>query len=303
MKKYLCIAIFVAIYSNSFSIPHATHAHASLNNKQETIKYVTDNIKKLDYYQVHLITKIYPPTAGSIKKNKPDDFNPDRFLEVNTIVFGESGKKMRLFTIMKSPDPKFEMEMEITHIFDGTWMWAQNKTTKHPKLKANQPMIAAFKIHIPSVSPDPINEPFNIIYGITGTGLYRYKDLPGTFTELLKEYNFKNITHTGDSNELVFTGTSKVSSIGTAKGDAREQLETLMAKNTRICKLWVSKDTGLIKAYSMGQSEDRPTTRTEIEYISVNQKLPEGTFKYLPPKGVEVKDITETILKQKEQRK
>ena len=76
-----------------------------------------------------------------------------------------------------------------------------------------------------------------------------------------------------------------------------------MAKSTQTCKLWVSKDTGLIKAYSLGQSEDRPTTRTEIEYISVNQKLPEGTFKYLPPKGVEVKDITETILKQKEQRK
>lgn len=38
---------------------------------------------------------------------------------------------------------------------------------------------------------------------------------------------------------------------------------------------------------------------TEIKYISVNQKLPDDTFSYVPPEGVLVRDATANILKQK----
>ena len=72
-----------------------------------------------------------------------------------------------------------------------------------------------------------------------------------------------------------------------------------MNKSTYYCKLWVSKNDGLIKAYSIGKSEKRPTMNTEIEYISVNQKLPDDTFSYVPPEGVTVRDTTANILKQK----
>ena len=73
-----------------------------------------------------------------------------------------------------------------------------------------------------------------------------------------------------------------------------------MDKTTQFCKLWVSKKTGLITGYLKGESEKRPIIHTEIEYIRINEKLPEDTFRYNPPEGVEVKDITSTILEKKE---
>jgi len=40
---------------------------------------------------------------------------------------------------------------------------------------------------------------------------------------------------------------------------------------------------------------------TEIEYISVNDKLPEDIFTYIPPEGVVVRDATSSILQKMRQ--
>ena len=155
------------------------------------------------------------------------------------------------------------------------------------------------KIHIPSVSPDPVNEPFNTIYGIAGIGLFRYKDLPGTFMELLDDYSLVNDSNKLNSEEIVLSGTKKPAKQNSKTGEVDKDLSEFMNKSTYYCKLWVSKNDGLIKAYSIGKSEKRPTMNTEIEYISVNQKLPDDTFSYVPPEGVTVRDTTANILKQK----
>jgi hypothetical protein len=245
-----------------------------------------------------LNTKIFSPNASDLDPKAPDDFDPNRFIEVKSVVFGESGKKMKILITMKNRE--LGAETESTLIFDGTWLWVQQKLLKYPGMKNNKPMISAMKIHIPSVSPDPINEPFNTIYGVTGTGLFMYKDLPGTFMRIIEDYDLVHDTDNTEAKFIVFSGTKKPGVKSSVIGDVDEELREYMEKSINYCKLWVSEKDGLINAYSIGKSEKSPKIITKIEYISVNQKLPDDTFLYVPPEGVVVRDATNHILKRKE---
>ena len=294
MKKYVCILITILISLMS-SLFYPSCSVASSENNKISIQNVINSINAIQKYQVNLNTKIYSPTASDLGPSTSDEFDPNRFMEVKSKVFGESGKRMKIQTIMKSPE--MGTEIEFTLIFDGTWLWVQQKANKLPQMKTNQPVISAMKIHIPSVSPDPINEPFNTIYGIAGTGLFRYKDLPGTFMKLIEDYSFLNDITLTDSKEIIFSGTKKIIKKDSIKGALDKKLNEFMDTSTKFCKLWVSEDTGRIKAYSVGKSEKRPTMRTEIEYISVNEQLPDDIFTYVPPEGLIVRDSTATILK------
>lgn len=240
---------------------------------------------------------MYPSAVANNNSKVAQGFDHDNYMEIKSTVIGESGKKMKLVTIM--PWPESDCEIEITLIFDSTWLWVQNKTTEHPQMITNPPKTAAMKIHIPSVSPDPVNEPFKTFFGISGTGLYREQDLPGTFAEIFKNYDLKNTTSLKYSNKLIFMEHRKTDQIVSELEGTNKELRELMEKTTQFCKLWVSKKTGLITAYLKGESEERPTIHTEIEYLSINEKLPEDTFKYIPPEGVEVKDITSIIVEKK----
>jgi outer membrane lipoprotein-sorting protein len=264
---------------------------------KESISYVRDAIAGIKTYHANLIARIYPSAVVNYNSKDAGEFDRDNFMEIKSTVYGESGKKMKLVTIM--PTPESDVEIEITFVFDGTWLWVQNKMTEHPQMRLDPPKYVAMKIHIPSVSPDPVNEPFNTFFGISGTGLCRGNDLPGTFYEILKNYDLKNAKSSKNSNQLIFKGhrknNQKISELKSVDNDLAE----LMGRITQFCKLWVSRETGLVLAYSEGQSEGRPTMYTEIEYLNVNGKLPEDTFKYIPPEGVTVKDITSTILEKK----
>ena len=161
-------------------------------------------------------------------------------------------------------------------------------------------MVSAIKIHIPSVSPNPEKEPFNTIYGVSGTGLYRYKDLPGTLLELIQDCDLKNIP---DPEHILLAGTKKNNQQATEDEIADKELREFIEASTNFCKIWVSKESQLVTAYSIGKSEERPTMHTQIEYISVNNELPDNIFTYEPPENVVVKDVTSTILEQAERTK
>lgn len=289
----ILITLFLSIASVIF---HPSSAIA-LEDNDYSIKNVINGIDTLRSYHVNLNTKIFPPNKSDLDPNAPHEFDPNRFMEIKSTVFGESGKKMKLVTIM--PMPETDVDIEITLNFDGTWLWVQNKTTEHPQMISSQPKFEIMKIHIPSVSPDPVNEPFKTFFGISGTGLYREQDLPGTFSEILKNYDLKNTTSVKNTNKNIFKGHRKNDLKLPELELVDSKLRELMDKTTQFCTLWVSKETGLIMAYSIGQSYERPSFHTEIDYLSVNEELSKDTFKYIPPEGVLVKDITSTILEQK----
>lgn len=298
MKKILPILSILFVLSVSFIFyPWCSIA---LADSKHSIKKLVNRIATIQKYQVKLNTKIFPPNKSDLDPNAPDEFDPNRFMSVKSVVFGESGKKMKLITIMKSPE--LGSGVELTLVCDGTWLWIQKKVLINPQTKTTQPMISAIKIHIPSVSPDPVNEPFNASYGISGTGVFPDKDLPGTFMELIKNYAFEAATKSLDSNKVIFSGIRK-NKISSELDITDKELSKFMDKNTYFCRLWVSEKNDRILAYSIGKSENRPTMKTEIEYIKVNKELPDNIFSYVPPEGVNVRDITEKVLKYKDSHK
>ena len=299
MEKNLFIRNIVFFTISMMLFIGHSHSNASQENIKTLVQKLHQQIDSIKNYQVNLKTRIYPPDASDLDSNVPSDFDPNRFVETNTVVFGESGKKMNMRIFSKSPDADVDTESKL--IYDGTWLWVEVKVKKFPKKKIEKPIISAMKIYIPDVSPDPKNEPFNTIYGQTGTGIFRYTDLPGTFKELIKDYSFNNIENLKKSQEIIFFGTERPGKKKSDMNDVDKDIMDYIDQNTQFCKLWVSKNTGLIKAYFIGKSEERPTMHTEIEYISVNDKLPEDIFTYIPPEGVVVRDATSSILQKMRQ--
>lgn len=285
------ISILILFIISSF------HPTASSETTKDTIQHVVSSIKSIQQYQVNLNAKIFPPDVYDLDPNATDKFDPNHFIESNTIVYGVSGKKMKIITITKLPQLSIEMENML--IFDGKWLWIEQKTNKYSLMESTNLKISAMKIHIPSVSPDPINGPFNTIYSITGIGLFSYSDLPGTLMKLIEDYSLVKDPKNSDSNYIVFSGNIISERKIFEQFTANKELSDFMDKRTSFCKIWVSKNNGLINAYSLGNSEERPTLITEIDYVNMNQKLPNDTFTYFPPEGVVVKDITKDVLKQK----
>jgi hypothetical protein len=276
-----------------------SNSNASQDNIKTLVQKLVQQIDSIQNYQVNLKTRIFPPDASDLDSDAPSGFDPNRFAETNTVVFGESGKKMNMQIFSKSPDADVDTETKL--IYDGIWLWVEVKVKKFPKMKIEKPLISAMKIYIPDVSPDPKNEPFNTIYGQTGTGIFRYSDLPGTFKELIKDYSFNDIEDLKKSREIIFSGTERPGQKKSDMKDVDKDIKDYIDQSTQFCKLWISKNTGLITAYLIGKSEDRPTMHTEIEYISVNDKLPKDIFTYIPPEGVVVRDATSSILEKMRQ--
>jgi outer membrane lipoprotein-sorting protein len=297
MKRYINVPACMLLSLIVCSITNISCTFGTTDKSKGSINCVHDVIAGINTYHANMITRIYP-SAVADNNAKVDDFDYDNFMEIKSTVFGESGKKMKLVTIM-SPQ-ECDTEIEITLVFDGTWLWVQNKTTEYKQMRSIPQKFVAMKIHIPSVSPDPLNKPFDTFYGISGTGLHRSKDLPGTFTEILENYDLKKNLSFKNSGKLLFKGHRKTDlQVPEMKG-VNKELKELMERTTQFCKLWVSKKSSLITAYSKGESDKWPAIHTEIEYLSVNEKLPEDTFNYCPPEGVEVRDITSAVLKKKE---
>ncbi|MHC4636479.1 MAG: LolA family protein [Planctomycetota bacterium] len=298
MKKYLESYTILTIIL--FFLSCSSLSTVSSKKREISIGDVNYQIDKIKAYHVKLNTRIYPPDVSESSPTDSKDFDTTKYVKVVSNVFGITGKKMSIET--KTIPPDMDLETVSRLINDGTWLWVEIKVIKFPKLSISEPKISAIKIHVPDVSPDPKNEPFNTIYGQTGTGIFQYTDLPGTLKELIEEYRFNDRVNSKSSQEIILSGTKQIDHQYAEKDTPDKEIRDYIDRSTQFCKLWVSKKTGLIKAYLIGKSEKRPIMHTEIEYISINAKLPDDIFVYKPPKGVEVRDATAAVLKKAKKR-
>jgi hypothetical protein len=195
---------------------------------------------------------------------------------------------------------EFNTKVEILMIFDVTWQWVEKKISKYEKNQVVDQNISAVKINIPATAKDLQNDPFNTSYGISGIGLFRHKDFPGTLKAILSRYDFNNraLEIKGIKNQEIFIGKIKdyKNNEKVKEANIEENLSEIEKKNTQICKIWVGKNDRLIHGYSLGSTIDDPSIYTQIEYKSLNQPLPENIFLYIPPDGIQVRDLTKHIL-------
>lgn len=267
------------------------------------IQRLVNKIDSIKTYHVNLTTKIYPPVISDLNPDASEQFDTTQSITVNTTVVGESGRRMNIKTILGSPevDPQIDLNL----IYDGKWLWVEQKVRKHPKVKSGETITSAMKVHIPSVSPDPEKEPFNTIYGVTGTGLFRYRDLPGTLKEIITLYRLSDIYKPEDSDKIILSGfVNESKDANLKKSQSRERdddLKSFIKNSTRFCKIWVSKESNLIMAYSFGVSDKASSMHVTIDYLNINEKLPDDIFVYKPQKGIVVRDETTNILQKMKQ--
>jgi hypothetical protein len=251
-----------------------------------------DNIKT---YQVKLKTRIYPPDISGVNRTESNAVDITKYVESKSKVFGVTAKKISIETTTIPPD--MELETVSRLINNGIWLWVEIKVKKLPKLQIDKPKSTAIKIKVSEVSPDPENEPFNTIYGQSGTGIFQYTDFPGTLKVLVQDYSFDDIVKSKNSQEIIFSGTREIDLESLKKDEPDQEIKHYINQSTQFCRLWVSRNTGLIMAYLIGKSAENPTMRTEIEYISINEDLTDDIFIYDPPSGVVVRDVTDAVLK------
>lgn len=253
------------------------------------LKKIVDAAKQIKTYSVKIRhTHRAPdwPAAGRIKGRAP------RAVATNRIL-GETGRRLRI-EATQTPSPALKLsESETVVVFDGTWQWREvtsgNKT-------------GVFKLRIDKVSPDPKNQPFNTGLPIIGTGLLTGEDLPGSVVSLVQTYRMSQLPAADDrvaENEYVFVGKLDLEKHVQRRKRMALGIDRATARTTQEILGWgifrFSKDNLRLLGYALGESKDNIRIEVEIEYQSVNHELPEDTFEYEPPEGVQVGDITDQV--------
>lgn len=281
-----------------------SNAEPSPKNTPFTMQQILKKVEEIKTYHVVLNTKIFPLMLNQdqIEKQKNQD-NRQHTINTST-VFGESYKKLRINSQLNMAE--FKTKVDLLMIFDGTWQWVEKRISKYEDDRIVAQNISAMKINISATTKDPQNDPFNTAYGISGIGLFRYKDLPGTLKAILSRYDFENHAQEDKNmkNQELFIGKVKDykndlqpgADKREDKAKTEENLTKIEKKNTQICKIWVGKEDKLIHAYSLGANMDNSSIYSEIKYNSINQPLPKDIFSYTPPDGINVIDFTKQIL-------
>jgi hypothetical protein len=290
LKSSLFLLFIILVFiSNLYPLSKRTHP---------LLHEVLKKVEQIKTYHVVLHTKIFPLNLNNERREQQENLKNGRQTKSSSIVFGKSYKKMRIDSRFNMVE--FSTKVDILMVFDGTWQWIEKKISKYENNKIVDQNVSAAKINIPATAKDLKNEPFNTSYGISGTGLFKHKDLPGTLITILYRYDFDDRAAEikNSKNQEIFIGRlidDKNNEQLKAKSKEKKLVE-IEKKNTQICKIWVGKKDRLIHGFSLGSTIDDPSIHTEIEYKSLNQPLPENIFLYIPPDGIQVRDITKQIL-------
>lgn len=254
------------------------------NDLRQLTSSMNQKLNSINTYHAKLNTTIYPSCIPANNLRSDQVEKKDESVYSVTVVMGEADKRMKINTFMHEKESNINIKHGLT--YDGTWLWIEQKTEGSTINGNNKKSISAMKIRIAEVSPDPKKEPFNALFFVNGTGLWPYKDLPGTFKTILDSYVFNKISESNIDGELTLTGLRK------EKIDSDEKE---MSDLELFCHLNVRKKDYLITSISYGAKSDSICMNTDIEYVGINGKLPANVFTYNTPKDVPVRDITPFI--------
>ena len=284
MKRFTIqiILVFFAFLANAYLSSLSVLA-ASKENFDE-IHNIVESIDSVQTYHARLKVNLFAPSSKG--------FDPEHTIDSETEIYGETGKRMNIKTNLQMDE--LGSVTEWRQIFDTNNLWVQTRVRKINTDEILKTKVV--KINIQSTSSDIKNKPFETIYWLSGIGIFKYKDLPGTLYQILYDYNFDKGYKYEFSNHIVFHGLRKSNEKLQKLGIDDDSLKEFLELSTRFSAIWVAKDTGLIDEYSIGESDKRPYIHTKITYISVNKEIPDHIFIYKPPEGVLVEDITSSLL-------
>lgn len=157
------------------------------------------------------------------------------------------------------------MKMDQVVVSDGTTVW-----TYQPAMKS------AHRIDIGKVAAET---------GIEQTPGQQGADLMRPFAGLPPErIDRVRAEQIGDVRAHVFEGTPEV-----------PDLPQIPFKPAKV-ELWVGSDDGLLRKVVMFDAQGREMISQVYENIEVDVEVPEDTFRFTPPQGVQVTDMTDSVI-------
>lgn len=201
---------------------------------------------------------------------------------IKTKIAGKQPDRLKLTMI---PDNRSDRMTKA--VFDGTHQWVQQGEGSEAR---------ALKVNLKKTTSD--QRPFDTGYYLMGTGLLNGEDFPSTIQKLTSLYNLE--AECSDSG-IELTGTVKSDEfLSYAKKRNSPQTGT---KNVERFKeqfgyltLSLDHENLMVQGYSMGPSSTNQRLKVSFSNIELNPDLNENTFDYTAPNGVEIRDITKTIL-------
>jgi len=93
---------------------------------QQFINDISQKVISINTYRAKLNTTIYPSCAPINSLRRDQEREKDDSVYSNTVVTGETGKRMRMETVIHEKESNINIRYGLT--FDGTWLWIEQET-------------------------------------------------------------------------------------------------------------------------------------------------------------------------------
>ncbi|MCF6255920.1 MAG: hypothetical protein L3K25_06410 [Gammaproteobacteria bacterium] len=201
------------------------------------------------------------------------------------------GKRPNQLYIQLSIQPPSK-PLIITTIYDGVYQWVESKSSS---------MTHVMKIQLAKLTSP--QRPFDSSYNVMGTGLLNGEGYPDTISVLLTTYNLQaqcaneTISLSGHINIDAFKKYAKTVKFLTSKPGSVERFARLFGFIT----LNFDSNDYTVRDYSFGADSNTVKFHVKFSSFQINQGLDDTVFRYSPPSGVVVTDITNDLLMQNSQ--
>ena len=198
------------------------------------------------------------------------------------------GKRPNQLYIQLSIQPPSK-PLIITTVYDGIHQWVESK---------NSSMTHVMKIQLAKLTSP--QRPFDSSYNVMGTGLLNGEGYPDTISVLLATYNLQaqctneSINLSGRINVDAFKKYAKTVKFLAFKSDNVERFARLFG----FINLNFDSNHYTVRDYSFGADSNTVKFHVKFSSFQINQGLDDMVFRYSPPSGVTVIDITNDLVMQ-----
>ena len=257
MQTYTFFALLLTI--DSFA------QAGSLNdcNTNLIIKKITSKLNTISDYKLNIEVKF-------------DSYN------VNSKIIGKIPNKLKITQKIKTTPPH-----NYIAVFNGKYQWVESKQNNHVQI---------VKLNISKLTKK--NRPYDTGYYLMGTGLLNGEDYIGTLTTLLNTYDF---TSTCNDNTIILSGIINANKFKyyalniKSKTQNIKNIEKYIEKFNKI-NISVKKGSAGIYGYKFLSDNNNVFFEAVFNNIKLNNKISNSEFLYIPPKGVNVTDITKQLI-------
>ncbi len=234
------------------------------------------------------VEKVKLNILSHLEKIRDYQFNTEVSFDGTFVNSQIKGKRPNQLYIQLSIQPPSK-PLIITTVYDGVYQWVESK---------NSSMTHVMKIQLAKLTSP--QRPFDSSYNVMGTGLLNGEGYPNTISVLLTTYNLQaqctkeSINLSGRINIDAFKKYAKKVKFLVSKSNNVERFARLFG----FINLNFDTNNYIVRDYSFGADSNTVAFHAKFSSFQINQGLDATVFRYSPPSGVTVTDITNDLVMQ-----